>query len=575
MKKKNLLMTAIAIFGFATVTMAQNQLGWGTYYTATQEVWPFGEDVGKSCITDASGNVYMVGYTSSAAGSNLLATSGAHQSLHAGGPTSGGSGSFDAYLVKFNSSGVRQWATYYGGSGNDFGFSCATDASGNVFMIGITSSTSGIATAGAHETAVNNGFLVKFNSSGVRQWGTYFGGNGKHCTTDASGNIYIVGETDLTSGIATAGTHQTINGGGSDGFLVKFNPSGVKQWGTYFGGSSAEGGNSCTIDALGNIYMTGMTFSSSGIATAGAHQTANAGFTDAFLVKFNSSGVRQWGTYYGGGGPDDGFSCTTDASGNVYMTGQAQQQMAASGIATPGSHQSAYGGGYNDAFLVKFDSNGLRQWGTYYGGSLADEGNSCAIDALGNIYMTGFTQSSTGIATAGAVKIVLSGVNDAYLVKFDSNGVRQSGTYYGGGDIDIASSCATDASGNIYMTGHTQSNSGIATAGAHQTVDGGVGNSYNDAFLVKFNAVSVGITEVVGENLFTLYPNPTRGLVNVKTDSKLIGSVYSVYDNMGKVILSGKIYTENTSVDMGNLSAGIYLFSVGENVKQTFKVIKE
>jgi hypothetical protein len=511
---KNLLMTAIAIFGFATVTMAQNQLGWGTYYTATQEVWPFGEDVGKSCITDASGNVYMVGYTSSAAGSNLLATLGAHQSLHAGGPTSFGSGSFDAYLVKFN-------------------------------------------------------------SSGVRQWGTYFGGNGKHCTTDASGNIYIVGETDLTSGIATAGTHQTINGGGSDGFLVKFNPSGVKQWGTYFGGSSAEGGNSCTIDALGNIYMTGMTFSSSGIATAGAHQTANAGFTDAFLVKFNSSGVRQWGTYYGGGGPDDGFSCTTDASGNVYMTGQAQQQMAASGIATPGSHQSAYGGGYNDAFLVKFDSNGLRQWGTYYGGSLADEGNSCAIDALGNIYMTGFTQSSTGIATAGAVKIVISGVNDAYLVKFDSNGVRQSGTYYGGGDIDIASSCATDASGNIYMTGHTQSNSGIATAGAHQTVDGGVGNSYNDAFLVKFNAVSVGITEVVGENLFTLYPNPTRGLVNVKTDSKLIGSVYSVYDNMGKVILSGKIYTENTSVDMGNLSAGIYLFSVGENVKQTFKVIKE
>jgi hypothetical protein len=575
MKKKKILFTAIAIFGLATITMAQNVRAWGTYYTATGEVWPFGEDVGKSCITDVSGNVYMVGYTSSAAGSNLLATSGAHQSLHAGGPTSGGSGSFDAYLVKFNSSGVRQWATYYGGSGNDFGFSCATDASGNVFMIGITSSTAGIATAGAHETAVNNGFLVKFNSSGVRQWGTYFGGNGKHCTTDASGNIYIVGGTDLTLGIATAGAHQTMMSGSGDAFLVKFNSSGVKQWGTYFGGTSADEGNSCTIDAFGNIYMTGVTFSSSGIATAGAHQTANAGYTDAFLVKFNSSGVRQWGTYYGGVGPDDGFSCTTDASGNVYMTGQAQQQMAASGIATPGSHQSAYGGGYNDAFLVKFDSNGLRQWGTYYGGSLGDSGNSCTIDAFGNIYMTGWTQSSTGIATAGAFKIVISGPNDAYLVKFDLNGVRQSGTYYGGGDIDIASSCATDASGNIYMTGHTQSNSGIATAGAHQTVDGGVGSSYNDAFLVKFNAVSVGITEIVGENLFTLYPNPTRSLVNVKTDSKLIGSVYSVYDNMGKVILSGKIYTENTSVDMGNLSAGIYLFSVGENVKQTFKVIKE
>jgi hypothetical protein len=575
MKKINLLMTAIAIFGFATISMAQNVRAWGTYYTATAEVWPFGEDLGKSCITDASGNVYMVGYTSAAAGSNLLATSGAHQSLHAGGPTSGGSGSFDAYLVKFNSSGVRQWATYYGGSGNDFGFSCATDASGNVFMIGITSSTSGIATAGAHETAVNNGFLVKFNSSGVRQWGTYFGGNGKHCTTDASGNIYIVGGTDLTLGIATAGAHQTMLSGSGDAFLVKFNSSGVKQWGTYFGGISADDGNSCTIDALGNIYMTGATFSSSGIATAGAHQTANAGYTDAFLVKFNSSGVMQWGTYYGGVGPDDGFSCTTDASGNVYMTGQAQQQMAASGIATPGSHQSAYGGGYNDAFLVKFDSNGVRQWGTYYGGSLGDSGNSCTIDAFGNIYMTGWTQSSTGIATAGAFKIVISGPNDVYLVKFNSSGVRQSGTYYGGGDIDIASSCATDASGNIYMTGHTQSNSGIATPGAHQTVDGGVGNSYNDAFLVKFNGISVGINETVNEKSFTVYPNPTQSTVNLKADGKLIGAVYTIYDNTGNVVLSGTINTENTSIELGNLSAGIYLFSVGENVKQTFKVIKE
>jgi hypothetical protein len=257
------------------------------------------------------------------------------------------------------------------------------------------------------------------------------------------------------------------------------------------------------------------------------------------------------------------------------MTGQAQQQMAASGIATPGSHQSAYGGGYNDAFLVKFDSNGVRQWGTYYGGSLGDSGNSCTIDAFGNIYMTGWTQSSTGIATAGAFKIVISGPNDVYLVKFNSSGVRQSGTYYGGGDIDIASSCATDASGNIYMTGHTQSNSGIATAGAHQTVDGGVGSSYNDAFLVKFNGSSVGINETINDKLFSIYPNPAQSIVNVKADAKLIGAVYNIYDNTGKVVLSGTINAENTNVELGNLSVGIYLFSAGENVQQTFKVIKE
>jgi hypothetical protein len=571
MKMKKILFTAIAIFGFATITMAQNVRAWGTYYTGTGQVWPNGEERGNSCITDAAGNVYMVGFTSS---NSDIATAGAHQTVYAGGPIVFGTGGYDAFLVKFNSSGVRQWATYYGGSQDDMGISCAVDASGNVYMIGSTSSTSGIATAGAHETTINDGFLVKFNSNGVRQWGTYFEGNGNACTTDDSGNIYIVGLTNSTSGIATAGAHQTVMSGSGDAFLVKFNSSGVKQWGTYFGGASSgasgmEKGYSCATDALGNVYMTGHTPSTSGIATAGAHQTIYGGSsTDAFLVKFNSSGVLQWGTYYGDAGVDIGYSCATDATGNVYLAGDTQQEFlpASSGMTTIGAHQSAYGGGYSDGFLVKFDSNGLRQWGTYYGGSLLDVSFSCATDASGNVYMSGNTQSSAGIATSGAHQTTL---NDAFLVSFNSSGVRQSGTYYGG----IKNVCTSDASGNVYMTGYTQSNSDIATAGAHQTANGN--NGYSDAFLVKFSGISVGINETINDKLFSIYPNPTQSIVNVKADTKLIGAVYNIYDNTGKVVLSGKINTENTSVDLEKLAAGIYLFSIGENVKQTFKVIKE
>ena len=568
---KNLLMTAIAIFGFATITMAQNVRAWGTYYTGTGQVWPNGEERGNSCIADAAGNVYMVGFTSSISD---IATAGAHQTVYAGGPIVFGTGGYDAFLVKFNSSGVRQWATYYGGSQDDMGISCAVDASGNVYMIGSTSSTSGIATAGAHETTINDGFLVKFNSNGVRQWGTYFEGNGNACTTDDSGNIYIVGLTNSTSGIATAGAHQTVMSGSGDAFLVKFNSSGVKQWGTYFGGASSgasgmEKGLSCATDALGNVYMVGQTPSTSGIATTGAHQTIyGGGSCDAFLVKFNSSGVMQWGTYYGGAGVDIGYSCAKDATGNVYLAGDTQQEFlpASSGMTTIGAHQSAYGGGYSDGFLVKFDSNGLRQWGTYYGGSLLDVSFSCATDASGNVYMSGNTQSSAGIATSGAHQTTL---NDAFLVSFNSSGVRQSGTYYGG----IKNVCTSDASGNVYMTGYTQSNSDIATAGAHQTANGN--NGYSDAFLVKFSGISVGINETINDKLFSIYPNPTQSIVNVKADTKLIGAVYNIYDNTGKVVLSGKINTENTSVDLEKLAAGIYLFSIGENVKQTFKVIKE
>jgi hypothetical protein len=575
MKKKNLLMAAIAIFGFATISMAQNVRAWGTYYTGTGQVWPNGEDRGQACITDAAGNVYMVGTTNS---NSDIATVGAHQTICAGGDTIGGFSGTDAFLVKFNSSGVRQWATYYGGSEWDYGTSCAIDASGNIYMIGSTSSTSGIATAGAHETTVNDGFLVKFNSSGVRQWGTYFEGNGNACTTDASGNVYIVGLTNSTSGIATAGAHQTVMSGSGDAFLVKFNSSGVRQWGTYFGGNASvptgnETGISCATDASGNVYMVGMTHSTSGIATVGAHQTAGGTqFFDAFLVKFNSTGVIQWGTYYDGLGDTQPNSCATDASGNVYMAGQVFQELLPdSGISTPGAHQTTYGGGFTDAFLVKFDPNGVRQWGTYYGGSGLEEGTSCAIDPSGNVYMAGHTGSTTGIATAGAHQTVFGGGGlDGFLVCFNSSGVRQSGTYYG---ECFVSDCATDASGNVYMAGITTSSSGIATAGAHQTANGNSG--YNDAFLVKFSGISVGINETINDKLFTIYPNPSQSIVNVQADAKLIGSAYSIHDNTGKVVLSGTINAENISVDLGNLAAGIYLFNVGENVKQTFKVIKE
>lgn len=568
-------MAAIAIFGFATISMAQNVRAWGTYYTGTGQVWPNGEDRGQACITDAAGNVYMVGTTNS---NSDIATVGAHQTICAGGDTIGGFSGTDAFLVKFNSSGVRQWATYYGGSEWDYGISCAIDASGNVYMIGSTSSTSGIATAGAHETTVNDGFLVKFNSSGVRQWGTYFEGNGNACATDASGNVYIVGLTNSTSGIATAGAHQTVMSGSGDAFLVKFNSSGVRQWGTYFGGpfnggSANETGISCATDASGNIYMVGKTPSTSGIATVGAHQTAGGTqFFDAFLVKFNSTGVIQWGTYYDGLGDTQPNSCATDASGNVYMAGQVFQELLPdSGISTPGAHQTTYGGGFTDAFLVKFDPNGVRQWGTYYGGSSVEEGTSCAIDPSGNVYIAGHTGSTTGIATAGAHQTVFGGGGlDGFLVCFNSSGVRQSGTYYGEGFV---SGCASDASGNVYMAGITQSSSGIATAGAHQTANGNSG--YNDAFLVKFSGISVGINETINDKLFTIYPNPSQSIVNVQADVKLIGSAYSIHDNTGKVVLSGTINSENISVDLGNLAAGIYLFNVGENVKQTFKVIKE
>jgi len=90
-----------------------------------------------------------------------------------------------------------------------------------------------------------------------------------------------------------------------------------------------------------------------------------------------------------------------------------------------------------------------------------------------------------------------------------------------------------------------------------------------------YASINVGIENISSDDLFSVFPNPAQSVVNVKADSKLFGMTYSIYDNTGKVVLSGKINSENTVIELGNLSGGIYLFSVGENMKQTFKVIKE
>lgn len=442
---------------------------WGTYYGGT------GYETGSSTAVDASGNVYLAGTTPS----TTAIASGGQQNTYGGGTN-------DAFLVKFNASGVRQWATYYGGPADDNGSSCAVDTDGNVYLAGSTSSITAIANGGHDNTfgGTIDAFLVKFNASGVRQWGSYYGGTtddyGYSCAVDPSGNVCLAGNTYSTSSIASGG-HQNTFGGGYDSFLVKFNTSGARQWATYYGGAGTDDGLSCTTDAIGNLYLAGMTYSTTAIALGG-HQNTNGGPGDAFLVKFNAAGVRQWGTYYGGISGDYGRSCMVDASGNVYLAGYTRSSNA---IAS-GGYQDTYGGGTEDAFLVKFNTSGVRQWGTYYGGTGSDVGFSCALDSNGNVYLAGLTWSTAAIASGG-YQDTHGGERDAFLVKFTASGVRQWGTYYGGTSVEQGHACSVDGSGNVYLAGYTESTTAIGSGGHQNTLGGGY-----DAFLVKFDGGPAG-----------------------------------------------------------------------------------
>jgi PKD repeat protein len=279
----------------------------------------------------------------------------------------------------------------------------------------------------------------------------------------------------------------------SNGEILVIDPMPVRHWGTYYGGNGREVVSSVSTDLLGNVYIAGNTSSTNNIATAGVHQTTLASnFTiaaDAFVAKLDATGNRIWGTYYGGtfGGSSDydtssGEDIAVDSNGNVYLAGFT---MSPNSIATIGAHQETLMGG-RDAMLIKFSNDGLRIWGTYYGGSNTEYGYGIAIDNNDKVYLAGWSQSTDGIGTAGTHQGT-SPNRAAFIAKFNPNGNREWGTYFGGtGGTTEGYGIATDSQNNIYLTGKTLATASIATNNAHQT-NRASSSSASDAFIVKFN----------------------------------------------------------------------------------------
>lgn len=528
---------------------------WSTYYGGDDA------DYGTASVVDNAGNVYLTGYTYSGTG----ISSGGYQNAIAG--------NSDAFLAKFNSSGTLIWATYYGGNSEDKGKSVAVDASGNVYMAGETFSSNNISSAGAHQSSfggTQDAFLVKFDTNGNRIWATYYGGDfydeGYSCAVDPSGNVYLAGYSWSATGISTAGAHQESNYSATDGFLVKFNSNGVRQWGTYYGGDLWESGY-CTTDASGNVFLAGFTSSSVNIASPGAHQTTLGWGDDAYLVKFNADGVRQWGTYYGGSNYDWAYFIATDAAGNVYLDGHTGSDAA---IATAGAYQETRGGEY-DAFLVKFDGNGSRVWGTYYGGTNHERASACSVDTAGNIFLVGYTYSSHGISSAGSFQEVYGGNQDVFIAKFSNSGYRIWGSYLGGSEDDFGAHCSTDAAGNIYVSGNTSSSSGIATTGAFQSNYAGS----VDGFLIKLNGDPAMAVSETKQNAIKVYPNPAIDYVQISKDTAIKILKIEAFDMSGKQVLSAQSWSNN-QLNVSSLNKGVYLLQItADKGTQQLKLIKK
>lgn len=508
-------------------------LQWATYYGDA------GNNYGSSCATDAAGNIYLIGATEASS----FISFGGYQITYGGGIT-------DAYVVKFNSMGLRIWATFYGGTEEEDNCFGAVDAAGNIYLSGTTASTTNIASGGFQNTIGGvagivsyDAFLVKFNANGLRLWATYYGGVGDDqgfcCSVDQNGNVFLSGQTLSSAAIASGGFQNTYGQNG-DAFLVKFNSNGQRQWATYFGGNDSEAATTCKADASGNLFLGGVTSSTSNIASGGHQGTYGGGNADAFLVKFDANGSRLWSTYYGDAGLDRANACTADASGNVYLCGITSSTL---NIAS-GGHQNTFGGNVYDAFIVKFNTSGQRQWATYYGGSHLDFALSCSTDASGNIYMSGTTESTAGIASGAYQTLYGGGLGDAFLVKFNTAGLRLMGTYYGDGGEDAGVFCAVDVLGNVLLGGDTDSGQNISSGGFQNTLGG-----LRDAFVVKFCELPAQLSAIAGKTLICLGAstsysvNPVAGAMYYKWTTPNSNTLQSASNILWPAVASSGVYS--------------------------------
>jgi hypothetical protein len=453
-----------------------------------------GSDAGTSIAVDATGAVYVSGYTSSTDFPTVSAVQ----------PARKGRGS-DLFVAKFTPDGsALVYATYLGGSDPDeLRADIAVDSAGAAYVIALTYS-SDFPTVNAFQPANNGGrdaVVAKLSADGSRLiYSTYLGGSGfesgNAIAVDLAGAAYIAGETNSPDFPVVNALQPTLLDSG-DAFVAKLAPDGSSLlYSTYLGSSLIDIAYDIAVDSLGAAYVVGFTEYAQDFPLVNPLQ-GPGGSTDAFVSKFAPDGTRLiYSTRLGGSGYELGSGIAVDASGAAYVTGATES----SDFPTMNALQPQLGGNTVDAFVVKIaPEGGAMIYGTYLGGSQEDGGSGIAVDTAGAVSVTGTTGSANVTGTGSAdfptmnpIQRTLGGLHDAFVSKLSPDGASLvHSTYLGGRDDDIGRGITVDLTGATYVTGQTQSRD-FPTVNALQPPFGADACSgASDAFVVKITEDSL------------------------------------------------------------------------------------
>lgn len=558
---------------------------WATYF-GDQKIKIFDSAI------DANGNIYVIGKVISSPFEQFeIATTNAHQ-------TEFGGGTSDGFIAKFDPDGEFIWGSYFGGENDDALQSISIDKFNNIYCLGGTNSTQNIASPEAFQPVLAGDFdtfIVKFNPQGGVIWSTYYGGintewfenvgsttaNVKSIVNDGGNHFYIsfVTVSDL---MATPGVFQQTRDDANN-VIAKFLDNGTLVWATYYGINAAKIAALDVTESGLMVYGTcndcpPIMHPNSYFATSGCHQPVQGSCADSFLSKFSFDGQRIWSTYYGGVSKEfiDNNSLKCE-NGFIYIAGWTSSSV---NITTPDSFQPTKLNTTLSNYLVKFDEEGNRIWGTYIGeGYDLLQSNSYTESKLfvknGNIWLHGGTHLPSNISSPNSFQPDMIGESDGFIVKFNVDGQREWGTYFGG-NINDGIYNLFEYDNALLMVGRTMSETGIATLNSYQPnfMMSETENLYErieNIFLARLDPNPLSTTEINAENL-GLFPNPNNGIFSIISTQKTITAII-IYDINGKMVYQANQATNE--IDFSNQAKGLYLVKAifDDNSYETKKML--
>jgi hypothetical protein len=444
---------------------------------------------------DASGKVYIGGTTQS---TDLPLVGSSYQTTEGGGQ--------DLFLAIVNPalSGSAQviYVTYLGGTGDETFGAMAVDDGGDVFMTGSTLSDNFPMENAAQSTISANGdpdaYIVKFNSSQSLVFSTFYGGsdldNGTAISVASNGWIWVAGDTQSTDLPNATGGFQTTLIGTQNMFVAGFDTSNsgsaTEIYSAYIGGTHYDEAYGIAAAPDGTVWIAGETFSPDIWIQGNPYQGLYGGDGDGYIAHLNpglGKNALLYASFLGGSQTDAITSLVLDPSGNIIVSGYT---LSSNFPVTSSAYQTKYGGD-TDAFITVLDTASAKLvYSTYFGGTSADAAMDLKEDALGIIYVAGYTESAGLPSTSNALQAAWDGSVDAFGLKIDptKSGTAsiQYFTYLGSDGEQVAYGVDFDSKGDLYLAGYSTSNILSRLGGPDRPTI--TGNS--DAFVIGFPAVA-------------------------------------------------------------------------------------